>query len=95
MTTTSSSYKLHLLVDGKGTPGVSRMEVVNAATGENLTSCPRADRNQLEGAVQAAKRFFLSWSTETNILRGLVGFDIRRMRCEVFTALSQGNFMGP
>jgi hypothetical protein len=62
MTTTSSSYKLHLLVDGKGTPGVSRMEVVNAATGENLTSCPRADRNQLEGAVQAAKRVFVSWS---------------------------------
>ena len=38
------------------------MAVVNPATGEHLTSCPRADRSQLEEAVQSAKRAFPAWS---------------------------------
>ena len=62
MTTTTSNYPFHLLLDGQGTPGASKMVVVNPATGETLTSCPRADRNQLEEAVQAAKRAFSAWS---------------------------------
>jgi acyl-CoA reductase-like NAD-dependent aldehyde dehydrogenase len=62
MTTTTLNYKFQLLLDGKPTPGASSMVVMNPATGEPLTSCPRADRNQLEEAVQAAKRAFSSWS---------------------------------
>jgi acyl-CoA reductase-like NAD-dependent aldehyde dehydrogenase len=62
MTTTNSNHKFRLLLDGKLTAGASEMVVVNPATGEPLTICPRADREQLEEAVQAAKRTFSSWS---------------------------------
>jgi acyl-CoA reductase-like NAD-dependent aldehyde dehydrogenase len=89
MTTTSSSDKLHLLVDGKGTPGISRMEVVNAATGENLTNCPRADRNQLEEVVQAAKRAFLSWPM-TPLTKRRDALLSLRMRCQLGRSISQG-----
>jgi acyl-CoA reductase-like NAD-dependent aldehyde dehydrogenase len=73
MTTISSNYKFHLLLDGKPTQGASSMEIINPATGETLTRCPRGDRNQLEEAVQAAKHAFSSWSvTPVNKRRNLL-----------------------
>jgi acyl-CoA reductase-like NAD-dependent aldehyde dehydrogenase len=51
-----------LLINGKLVPGASTMEVINPATGKLLTLCPRADVNQLESAVKAAKAAFPAWS---------------------------------
>jgi acyl-CoA reductase-like NAD-dependent aldehyde dehydrogenase len=62
MTNPISSYRFQLLLDGELRPGASTMAVINPATGENLTFCPRADAGQLEIAVQAAKRAFPSWA---------------------------------
>jgi acyl-CoA reductase-like NAD-dependent aldehyde dehydrogenase len=51
-----------LLINGKLVPGASTMDVVNPATGKPFVQCPRADVNQLNEAVAAAKRAFPGWS---------------------------------
>ncbi len=51
-----------LLINGKLVPGASTMDVINPATGQSFVQCPRADVNQLNEAVGAAKRAFPGWS---------------------------------
>src|ERR1700728_3075316 len=55
----------HLIINGCSVPGALTMEVINPATGEVLTTCPRADAKQVEMAVQAAKAAFPAWSKQT------------------------------
>jgi acyl-CoA reductase-like NAD-dependent aldehyde dehydrogenase len=52
-----------LLINGKLVNGAGTLDVINPATGRTLTAAPRADRNQLEEAVAAAKAAFREWST--------------------------------
>lgn len=51
-----------LLINGQLTPGASTMKVINPATGETIADCPRADSNQLNAAVRAAKAALPAWS---------------------------------
>jgi acyl-CoA reductase-like NAD-dependent aldehyde dehydrogenase len=55
-----------LLINGKFVDGASTMEVINPATEQPVATCPRADKAQLNAAVQAAKDAFSTWKT-TNI----------------------------
>ena len=52
----------NLLINGKMVAGTSTMPVLNPATEEVLTDCPRSSQEQLNEAVQAAKNAFSSWS---------------------------------
>lgn len=54
------TYKM--LIDGKLVGGAASLEVFNPATGTVLASCPRADEDQLNQAVAAAKAAFPAWS---------------------------------
>ena len=54
--------EFRLLVDGKLVESASTLDVINPATGRTLTAAPRADRDQLEQAVAAAKVAFSTWS---------------------------------
>ena len=54
------SYKL--LIDGKLVDGDQTMDVINPATEEVITACPRASKAQLDRAVAAAKAAFPAWS---------------------------------
>lgn len=54
------AYKL--LIDGKLVDGVHSLDVVNPATGAVMATCSRADTQQLELAVDAAKRAFPAWA---------------------------------
>jgi acyl-CoA reductase-like NAD-dependent aldehyde dehydrogenase len=56
----TSEYSL--LINGKLVDGASSFDVINPATEEVLASCPRADLNQLNQAVAAAKAAFPAWS---------------------------------
>lgn len=51
-----------LLIDGECVDGRSRIEVINPATGQQLALAPRADAEQAEQAIAAAKRAFGPWS---------------------------------
>ncbi len=51
-----------LLIDGQMQPGDSTMPVVNPATEEVITQCPRASKAQLDKAVAAAKAAFPAWA---------------------------------
>ncbi|CAM8665033.1 aldehyde dehydrogenase family protein [Sphingobium sp.] len=51
-----------LLIDGKLVDGARTMEVVNPATGKAFASCARADAQQLDDAVAAAKAAFPAWA---------------------------------
>jgi acyl-CoA reductase-like NAD-dependent aldehyde dehydrogenase len=64
--------EFQLLIDGRLTPGASSMDVINPATGELLTLCPRADAAQLEQAVAAAAAAFFDWNA--------LGIEARRAR---------------
>ncbi|MEX1154760.1 aldehyde dehydrogenase family protein, partial [Parvibaculum sp.] len=55
-----SAYKL--LIGGKLVDGDMTMDVINPATEEVLTKCPRASEAQLNAAVAAAKAAFPTWS---------------------------------
>jgi len=55
-----SEYKL--LIGGKMVAGAQEMDVINPATEEVLTKCPRASEAQLNDAVAAAKAAFPGWS---------------------------------
>jgi acyl-CoA reductase-like NAD-dependent aldehyde dehydrogenase len=52
----------HLLINGQLVPGAQSMDVINPATGKVLAVCPRADANQLDAAVTAAKAAFPAWA---------------------------------
>ncbi|MCK5750427.1 MAG: aldehyde dehydrogenase family protein, partial [Oricola sp.] len=56
------THQYKLLINGELTPGASQFDVVNPATGEAFAKCPKADADQLEAAVKAAKTAFKSWS---------------------------------
>ena len=51
----------NLLINGEMVAGTSTMPVLNPATEEILTDCPRSSEEQLNQAVQAAKNAFSSW----------------------------------
>jgi len=59
----------HLIIDGQLKPGSMTMEVINPATGKLLADCPRADAEQLNDAVAAAKRAFPAWAKLTYAAR--------------------------
>jgi acyl-CoA reductase-like NAD-dependent aldehyde dehydrogenase len=56
----ASPYRL--LINGELVAGASTMDVINPATARSFTRCPRADVNQLNAAVAAAKAAFPAWS---------------------------------
>jgi acyl-CoA reductase-like NAD-dependent aldehyde dehydrogenase len=58
------------LIGGKLVEGAGTLDVINPATGQALTTAPRADRAQLEQAVAAAKAAFSSWSATPLRVRG-------------------------
>jgi len=51
-----------MLIDGQLVDGALTLDVVNPATGEIAETCARADSDQLDAAVAAAKRAFPAWS---------------------------------
>jgi acyl-CoA reductase-like NAD-dependent aldehyde dehydrogenase len=61
--------EFNLLINGRLTPGALSMDVINPATGEVLTTCPRADAKQLDTAVQAAKAAFRAWAKQSVSVR--------------------------
>ena len=63
-----------LLINGKLVAGDQTMQVINPATEEVLSDCPRASRGQLDAAVAAAKAAFPKWSkTDIGERRKLIG----------------------
>src|ERR1700729_1854058 len=63
-----------LLINGKLVAGDQTMQVINPATEEVLSNCPRASRDQLNAAVAAAKAAFPKWSkTDIGERRKLIG----------------------
>ena len=58
----SALSDFRLLINGKLVEGAGTLDVINPATGRTLTTAPRADRAQLEEAVDAAKAAFPTWS---------------------------------
>ena len=54
--------QFRLLIGGELVGGASEIEVINPATGDVLTRCPRADEGLLNAAVAAAKAAFGAWS---------------------------------
>src|SRR5271169_532417 len=64
----------NLLIDGQMVPGDLTMPVLNPATEEVLTQCPRASNAQLDKAVAAAKAAYPAWAaTPIEERRRLVG----------------------
>jgi acyl-CoA reductase-like NAD-dependent aldehyde dehydrogenase len=57
-----TTHDFRLLINGRLTPGASTLDVINPATGKLLTTCARADKEQLDQAVAAARTAFLTWS---------------------------------
>jgi acyl-CoA reductase-like NAD-dependent aldehyde dehydrogenase len=51
-----------MLIDGKPTAGAAIMDVINPATGLPFAKCPRANKEQLNQSVAAAKAAFPAWS---------------------------------
>lgn len=51
-----------LLIDGKMVVGEGELDVINPATEEVFATCSRASKAQLDQAVEAAGRAFVSWS---------------------------------
>ncbi|PTS83916.1 aldehyde dehydrogenase, partial [Sphingomonas sp. HMWF008] len=51
-----------LLIDGERIAGAGRLPVINPASGEPFAEAPRADMEQLERAIAAARRAFPAWS---------------------------------
>src|SRR5271156_2566115 len=52
----------NLLIDGRLVPGDMEMPILNPATEEVLSSCPRASKRQLDQAVAAAKAAYPGWA---------------------------------
>ena len=53
-----------LLINGRLVDGASTMDVINPATEEVLSVCPRASKGQLDEAVAAAKAAFPAWAAK-------------------------------
>lgn len=56
-------HEFKLLIDGQLVAGAERFDVINPATGRPFATCPKADKDQLDAAVAAAKRAFPAWSS--------------------------------
>lgn len=56
---------LRLLIDGKLVAGADHLPVINPATGQELAQAPRADADQLQQAVAAARRAFPAWAARS------------------------------
>src|SRR5271156_3955726 len=52
----------NLLIDGRLVPGDMEMPILNPATEEVLSSCPRASKGQLDQAVASAKAAYPAWA---------------------------------
>jgi acyl-CoA reductase-like NAD-dependent aldehyde dehydrogenase len=52
----------NLLINGRLVPGDMEMPILNPATEEVLSSCPRASKGQLDEAVAAAKAAYPGWA---------------------------------
>src|SRR5271155_4226841 len=52
----------NLLINGRLVPGDMEMPILNPATEEVLSSCPRASKGQLDQAVAAAKAAYPGWA---------------------------------
>src|ERR1700677_803768 len=59
----------NMIINGRAVAGAQTMNIINPATGEVLTTCPRADAAQLDAAVQAAKAAFPAWSRQSTAAR--------------------------
>jgi acyl-CoA reductase-like NAD-dependent aldehyde dehydrogenase len=59
-----------LLINGRLVKGASTLDVINPATARTLAAAPRADRDQLDQAVAAAKAAFPEWSATPLRVRG-------------------------
>ena len=59
-----------LLIDGELVAGASTLDVINPATGTAFATCARADAEQLEQAIAAAKRSFPRWAARPQAERG-------------------------
>jgi acyl-CoA reductase-like NAD-dependent aldehyde dehydrogenase len=59
---TYPASEFNLLINGRLVPGASTFDVINPATEDLLAACPRADLNQLNQAVAAAKAAFPAWA---------------------------------
>src|SRR5262245_57262007 len=66
----NAANDFRLSIGGKLVDGAGTLDVVNPATGQVLTTAPRADRGQLEQAVAAAKAAFPSWAATPLRVRG-------------------------
>lgn len=51
-----------MLIGGQLIKGRKQFDVVNPATGKSFTQCPKADEDQLNAAVAAAKAAFPAWA---------------------------------
>ncbi|UYY58060.1 aldehyde dehydrogenase family protein [Sphingomonas sp. S2-65] len=65
-----------LLIDGKLTDGASVTDVIDPTRGEAFAQAPRADKDQAEQAIAAAKRAQVDWAA--------LGYDGRRPYLERF-----------
>ncbi len=59
------SHKFNLLIDGALVSGATQFDVINPASGESFALCPKADVDQLEQAIAAARRAFPAWAARS------------------------------
>lgn len=60
---------MDMLIDGRSATARDRFEVLNPATLEVVDTAPRATADDLDRAVQAAKRAFKTWSRDADARR--------------------------
>jgi len=58
-----------MIINGKKVSGNEYFDVINPATEEVLASCPKANVEQLNSAVEAAQQAFTSWSQTDSATR--------------------------
>jgi acyl-CoA reductase-like NAD-dependent aldehyde dehydrogenase len=58
----SPATDYRLLINGRLVPGATTFNVINPATEQVISACPKADRRQLDQAVAAAKAAFPAWA---------------------------------
>jgi acyl-CoA reductase-like NAD-dependent aldehyde dehydrogenase len=70
-----------LLIDGESVRGREWFDVIDPATARAFARCPAAGRDELERAVAAARRAFLTWRETTyEMRRELIGRMAQRLR---------------
>jgi acyl-CoA reductase-like NAD-dependent aldehyde dehydrogenase len=62
--------KFALLINGRLVPGAAKLDVINPATEDVLAEAPRADREQLDASIAAAKAAFRPWAATPILERG-------------------------